>query len=222
MKSRKCARQSSLRRTSSLAAFAPHTANPFFATSIAIVLTSLCGLSSLVPDETYASSLAHGEAVSKAGGGRYHHSTASCATRALTSRCSAASGKRARSSRRGGTTPTTQARMPVSAPWHRREFAARNQGSSALARTAWPAERAGAGQRAPAANPKTRQFFGRPQRVKGGRKNWDEDETKATDDTPQKGPNNRRTLLITGGKLGEHVWEHVWTQSTRKVVAMMI
>src|SRR5271170_2525630 len=49
---------------------------------------------------------------------------------------------------------------------------------------------------------KTRQFFSRPQRVKGGRKNWDEDETKATNNTPQEGRNNRRTLLITGGKLG--------------------
>src|SRR5208337_1942592 len=49
---------------------------------------------------------------------------------------------------------------------------------------------------------KTRQFFSRPQRVKGGRKNWDEDETKATNNTPQERRNNRRTLLITGGKLG--------------------
>ena len=38
--------------------------------------------------------------------------------------------------------------------------------------------------------------------MKGGRKNWDEDETEATNDTPQEGRNNRRTLLITGGKLG--------------------
>src|ERR1700746_87672 len=49
---------------------------------------------------------------------------------------------------------------------------------------------------------KTRQFFGRPQRVKGGRKNWYEHETKTTNDTPQEGRNNRRTLLITGGKTG--------------------
>jgi hypothetical protein len=39
--------------------------------------------------------------------------------------------------------------------------------------------------------------------VKGGPKNWNEDETKTTNDTPQEGRiNNRRTLLITGGKLG--------------------
>jgi hypothetical protein len=38
--------------------------------------------------------------------------------------------------------------------------------------------------------------------VKGGRKNWDEDETKNTNDTPQEGRNNRRTLLMTGRKLG--------------------
>jgi len=38
--------------------------------------------------------------------------------------------------------------------------------------------------------------------VKGGRKNWDEHETKTTNDTPQEARNNRRTLLITGGKLG--------------------
>jgi hypothetical protein len=38
--------------------------------------------------------------------------------------------------------------------------------------------------------------------VKGGRKNWDEHETKTTNDAPQEGRNNRRTLLITGGKLG--------------------
>ena len=38
--------------------------------------------------------------------------------------------------------------------------------------------------------------------MKGGRKNWDEHETKTTNDTPQEGRNNRRTLLITGGKLG--------------------
>src|SRR6202040_3105534 len=48
------------------------------------------------------------------------------------------------------------------------EFAARNQGSSAVARTAWPVELAGAHL-----GSKTRQFFDRPQRVKGGRKNWD-------------------------------------------------
>ena len=30
----------------------------------------------------------------------------------------------------------------------------------------------------------------------------DKDETKATNNTPQEGRNNRRTLLITGGKLG--------------------
>jgi hypothetical protein len=34
---------------------------------------------------------------------------------------------------------------------------------------------------------KTRQFFSRPQRVKGGRKNWDEHETKTTNDAPQEG-----------------------------------
>jgi len=38
--------------------------------------------------------------------------------------------------------------------------------------------------------------------VKGGRKNWYEHETKPTNDAPQEGRNNRRTLLITGGKLG--------------------
>ena len=38
--------------------------------------------------------------------------------------------------------------------------------------------------------------------MKGGRKNWDEHETTTTNDTPQEGRNNRRTLLITGGKLG--------------------
>ena len=38
--------------------------------------------------------------------------------------------------------------------------------------------------------------------MKGGRKNCDEDETKTTNDAPQEGRNNRRTLLITGGKLG--------------------
>src|SRR5271167_4203530 len=50
--------------------------------------------------------------------------------------------------------------------------------------------------------------FGRhsPQRVKGGRKNWDEHETKTTNDAPQEGRNNRRTLLITGGKLGSRPW----------------
>src|SRR5271170_5636613 len=49
---------------------------------------------------------------------------------------------------------------------------------------------------------KTRQFFSRPQRVKGGRKNWYEHETKTTNDPPQEGRNNRRTLLMSGGKLG--------------------
>jgi len=38
--------------------------------------------------------------------------------------------------------------------------------------------------------------------VKGGRKNWDEHETTTTNDAPQVGPNNRRTLLMGGGKLG--------------------
>jgi len=38
--------------------------------------------------------------------------------------------------------------------------------------------------------------------VKGGRKNWDEHETKTTNDTPQERRNSRRTLLINGGKLG--------------------
>ena len=38
--------------------------------------------------------------------------------------------------------------------------------------------------------------------MKGGRKNWDEHETTTTNDTPQEGRNNRRTLLMTGGKLG--------------------
>ena len=38
--------------------------------------------------------------------------------------------------------------------------------------------------------------------MKGGRKNWDEDETKTANDAPQEARNNRRTLLITGGKLG--------------------
>lgn len=45
-----------------------------------------------------------------------NHSTASCATSALTSTCSAASEKRARSSRRGDTTTTTCGRMAVSVP----------------------------------------------------------------------------------------------------------
>ena len=38
------------------------------------------------------------------------------------------------------------------------EFAARNQGSSAIARTAWPAELAGAVQRAPTSDPKPDSF----------------------------------------------------------------
>ena len=38
--------------------------------------------------------------------------------------------------------------------------------------------------------------------MKGGRKNWDEHETKTTNDTPQERRNSRRTLLINGGKLG--------------------
>jgi hypothetical protein len=38
------------------------------------------------------------------------------------------------------------------------EFAARNQGSSAIARTAWPAEMAGAMQRAPTSDPKPDSF----------------------------------------------------------------
>ena len=82
------------------------------------------------------------------------------------------------------------------------EFAARNQGSSAIARTAWPARAGRRGARRADLGSKTRQFFSRPQRVKGGRKNWDEHETKTTNDAPQEGRNNRRTLLITGGKLG--------------------
>ena len=51
--------------------------------------------------------------------------------------------------------------------------------------------------------------------MKGGRKNWDEHETTTTNDTPQEGRNNRRTLLITGGKLGcrpivsRALWERV-------------
>ena len=81
------------------------------------------------------------------------------------------------------------------------EFAARNQGSSAVARTAWPAELAGAVQRAPTSDPKPDSFSTALRGVKGGRKNWDEHET-TTNDTPQQGRNNRRTLLITGGKLG--------------------
>jgi len=68
------------------------------------------------------------------------------------------------------------------------EFAARNQGSSAIARTSWPAELAGAVQRAPTSDPKPDSFSAaRPQRVKGGRKNWDEHETKTTNDAPQEG-----------------------------------
>ncbi|MGH7779024.1 MAG: DUF3224 domain-containing protein, partial [Candidatus Binataceae bacterium] len=39
-------------------------------------------------------------------------------------------------------------------------------------------------------------------RVKGGRKNWDEHETTTTNDTPREGRNNRRSLLLNGGKLG--------------------
>jgi len=38
--------------------------------------------------------------------------------------------------------------------------------------------------------------------MKGGQKNCYEHETTTTHDTPQEGRNNRRTLLITGGKLG--------------------
>jgi len=38
--------------------------------------------------------------------------------------------------------------------------------------------------------------------VKGGRKNWDEHKTTTTNDTPQEGRNNRRTLLMNGRKLG--------------------
>jgi putative transposase len=51
------------------------------------------------------------------------------------------------------------------------EFAAKNQMSSAIARTAWPADQelAGAMQRAPGLGSKTSQFFDRPQVVKGGR-----------------------------------------------------
>ena len=65
------------------------------------------------------------------------------------------------------------------------EFAARNQGSSAVARTAWPAELAGAVQRAPTSEPKPGTTM----------------KTKTTNDAPQEGRNNRRTLLIDGGEL---------------------
>ena len=78
-----------------------------------------------------------------------NHSTASCATSALTSTCSPAWEKRALSSRRGGTTTITLRPHSSLGYLTPEEFAARNQGSSAIARTAWPAELAGAVQRAP-------------------------------------------------------------------------
>jgi putative transposase len=82
------------------------------------------------------------------------------------------------------------------------EFAARNQGSSAVARTAGPAELAGAVQTRADLGSKTRQFFSRPQRVKGGRKTAMNMKPKPQTMCPQEGRNNRRTLLTIGGKLG--------------------
>ena len=67
------------------------------------------------------------------------------------------------------------------------EFAARNQGSSASARTTWHSTDAGCcGARRASLGSKLIEA-GRPQRVKGGRKNWYEHETTTTNDTPQEG-----------------------------------
>src|SRR5271170_5288504 len=130
-----------------------------------------------------------------------NHSTASCATSALTSTCSAALGKRARSSRRGGTTTTTCAHTRVSATWRRRSSRQGIKGArpsrAPLGQQSWPA-------RCKARRPRIQNqtVFQPPSESEGWRKNWDKHETKTTNDTPQEGRNNRRTLLITGGKLG--------------------
>jgi Integrase core domain len=60
------------------------------------------------------------------------------------------------------------------------ESAAKNQMSSAMARTAWPADQmlAGAVQCAPASDPKPDRFFDRPQIMKGGLKTRDDKCTK--------------------------------------------
>ena len=133
----------------------------------------------------------------QAGAERLHRikvRTASCATSVSTSTCSAASGE-AREIierwRHDYNHLRPHSSLGYTAP---EEFAARNHGFLASARTTWPAQMlAAAVQGAPASDPQPDSFSAALRRVKGGRKNWYEHETTTTNDTPWRG------RKITGG-----------------------
>ena len=112
-------------------------------------------------------------------------STASFAMSVLTSTCSASLGE-ARAIIEAWRHDYNRLRPPSSlgylAP---EEFAARNQGSSAVARTAGQPRSAGRrGADRADLEYKTRQFFSRPQRVKGGRKAGMKMKPKPQNNTP--------------------------------------
>ena len=99
----------------------------------------------------------------------------------------------ARADHRGDGGTTTNHLRPhsrVSATWRRRSSRQGIKGARPARGTTWPAQMlAAAGARRASLGSKTRRIFSRyrPQRVKGGRKNWYEHETTTTNDTPQEG-----------------------------------
>ena len=76
-----------------------------------------------------------------------------------------------------------ESRLPGAAGVRGKESMEIGQRAHRLASRSWPA-RCKARR---AWDPKPDQFFVRPQRLKGGRKNWDEGEAKTTNDTPRGG-----------------------------------